>query len=181
MSIIDKFKGLLNPEDMNDGYVEQEYVFDTPAADEYSGGGYEGNTEYADPQGQAPTASFNPPRAQAAPSGTGYGAGQGVSINGSALELKVIKPKQWKDVNTIADHLISHRTVVLNLEDTNTETTHRMLDFLLGVVYTIEGDIKKVATNTYVITPNNVMLSQEQQNAAGAARTASDPYNSIGN
>ena len=38
-----------------------------------------------------------------------------------------------------------------------------MIDFLLGVVYTIEGDIKKVAANTWVITPSNVDMSLDQQ------------------
>ena len=47
-----------------------------------------------------------------------------------------------------------------------------MIDFLLGVVYTIEGDIKKVANNTWVITPNNVDLSQDsQQTQRGSNQT----------
>ena len=75
-------------------------------------------------------------------------------------------------VNQIADHLISKRTVVLNLEETNKEEARRMIDFLLGVVYTIEGDIKKVANNTWVITPNNVDLSQDsQQTQRGSNQT----------
>ena len=65
---------------------------------------------------------------------------------------------------------------MLNLEDTNKEDARRMIDFLLGVVYTIEGDIKKVANNTWVITPNNVDLSQDnQQQTPAGTQNQSQP------
>ena len=54
------------------------------------------------------------------------------------------------------------RTVVLNLEDTNKETTKRIIDFLCGVVFAIDGQVKKVANATYVVTPKNVDVSGEQ-------------------
>ena len=82
---------------------------------------------------------------------------------GSALELKVIRPERFETVTQIADHLINGRTVVLNLEATNKETARRMIDFLSGVAYSIEGQLKKVANNTFVITPGNVAVSGEQQ------------------
>ena len=56
----------------------------------------------------------------------------------------------------IADHLREKRTVVLNLESTNKEIARRLLDFLSGVAYANEGKIKKVAANTYIITPYHV-------------------------
>lgn len=82
---------------------------------------------------------------------------------GTALELKVIRPERFETVTQIADHLINNRTVVLNLEATNKETARRMIDFLSGVAYSIEGNLKKVANNTFVITPGNVAVSGEQQ------------------
>ena len=50
------------------------------------------------------------------------------------------------------------RTVVLNLEQTNKDIARRLIDFLSGVAYAQEGKIKKVAVNTYIITPYNVDL-----------------------
>ena len=85
------------------------------------------------------------------------------SATGSALELKVVRPERFEAVTQIADHLINNRTVVLNLEATNKETARRMIDFLSGVAYSIEGQLKKVANNTFVITPGNVAVSGEQQ------------------
>lgn len=78
---------------------------------------------------------------------------QNINISGSAIELKVVKPESYKNASQIADHLLSSRTVVLNLESTNKETARRLIDFLTGAAYAIGGDIKKVSNNTYVITP----------------------------
>ena len=50
------------------------------------------------------------------------------------------------------------RTVVLNLESTNKDVARRLIDFLSGVAYAGEGKIKKVAANTYIITPYHVEL-----------------------
>ena len=82
----------------------------------------------------------------------------GISLSGTALELKVVKPQHFDSVPQIADHLLNKRTVVLNLENTNKETARRLLDFLSGVAYAGEGKIKKVAANTYIITPYHVEL-----------------------
>lgn len=91
-------------------------------------------------------------------------AGQGSTGEslGGAIELKVVKPERYGNVKQIADHLLNHRTVVLNLESTNKETAKRLLDFLSGVAYSIDGQLKRVATNTFVITPCNVDVSGEQ-------------------
>ena len=92
---------------------------------------------------------------------------------GGAIELKVVKPERYSNVKQIADHLLNHRTVVLNLESTNKETAKRLLDFLSGVAYSIDGQLKRVATNTFVITPSNVDVSGEQMRTAAGEDTSS--------
>ena len=74
----------------------------------------------------------------------------------AALELKVVRPETFDAVSGIADHLLNRCTVVLNLEATNKETAKRLIDFLSGVAYSINGSVRRVATNTFVITPSNV-------------------------
>lgn len=92
----------------------------------------------------------------------------GISLSGagSALEMKVVKPQQFDSVSQIADHLLNKRTVVLNLENASKETARRLIDFLSGVAYSIDGSIKKIATNAYVITPNNVDVGDAQLRAS---------------
>ena len=76
--------------------------------------------------------------------------------------MKVVKPEKLESVTQISDYLLDRKTVLLNLEETNKETARRLIDFLNGVAYAINGNLKKVANNTYVITPNNVEVSGEQ-------------------
>lgn len=82
--------------------------------------------------------------------------------SGSSIEMVVVKPEKLETVTQIADYLVDRKTILLNLEETNKETARRLIDFLNGVAYAINGDLRKVATNTYVVTPSNVELSGEK-------------------
>lgn len=97
---------------------------------------------------------------------------RGMSLNASSIELKVVRPDTFVNSRQIADHLLNNRTVVLNLEATNKETARRILDFLSGVAYSIGGQLKRVANNTFVITPDNVAVSGDQMRASGVASSA---------
>ena len=72
------------------------------------------------------------------------------------LQVVLVKPEKFENAAEIADHLKDKRTVVLNLESTQKDIARRLVDFLSGVAYAIEGQIKKVAVSTYIITPYNV-------------------------
>lgn len=101
---------------------------------------------------------------------------QGMDISGTdsaaAIELKVVRPENYASVTEIADHLLAHRTVVLNLEATNKEVAKRLIDFLAGVAYSIDGQLKNVANNTYIITPCNVDVAESKVKAAEMNRQA---------
>ena len=82
-----------------------------------------------------------------------------VNINATTkLAVVLVKADQFNNVADIADHLKNKMTVVLNLETTDKETSKRMLDFMSGVTYAIEGKIKRVASDTYLITPLDVEI-----------------------
>ncbi len=74
------------------------------------------------------------------------------------LQVVLVKPERFENASEIADHLRDKRTVVLNLESTDKNIARRLIDFLSGVAYANEGTIKKVALNTYIITPYNVEI-----------------------
>lgn len=80
-----------------------------------------------------------------------------VNINATTqLKVVLVKPERFENASEIADHLKEKRTVVINLESTNKDVARRLIDFLSGVAYAGEGKIKKVAANTYIITPYHV-------------------------
>ena len=72
------------------------------------------------------------------------------------LKVVLVKPERFENASEIADQLKDKRTVVLDLESTNKDVARRLIDFLSGVAYAGEGKIKKVAANTYIITPYHV-------------------------
>ena len=83
--------------------------------------------------------------------------GKVVNIQATAqLQVVLVKPEVFTDAKQIADHLISKKTVVLNLETASAENKRRIIDFLVGVAYANGGSLKPVANLTYIITPYNV-------------------------
>lgn len=128
-------------------------MYGQPGGDDYEGYEPEATEEGADVEVDA---------APAAPAAAARPANQFGISSGSSIEMKVVKPEKLESVTQIADQLLARKTILLNLEDTNKETSRRLIDFLNGVAYAINGTLKKVANNTYVITPSNVEVSGEQ-------------------
>ena len=80
-----------------------------------------------------------------------------VNIHTTAqLQVVLVKPDRFDNVSDIAEHLRSKHAVVLNLEATNKDVARRLVDFLSGCAYALDGKIKKIAISTYIITPYNV-------------------------
>lgn len=150
MGLFDKIKNGINSEvpdyDEQDDYTQQ-------IQNDFNDNMYQQGGQYQ----QEPQYQAQPMNDQ-----QGYSQQGGMSVSGSNLELKVVKPERYDNVSQIANHLLNRRTVVLNLEETNKETARRLLDFLSGVTYSINGNLKRVANNTYVITPCNVDVSGDQ-------------------
>lgn len=72
------------------------------------------------------------------------------------LAVVLVKPTNYDEATAIADHLNDKKTVVLNLENTSKDVSRRLIDFLCGAAYANNGQMKRVANNTYIITPYNV-------------------------
>ncbi|MCQ2385571.1 MAG: cell division protein SepF [Clostridia bacterium] len=94
---------------------------------------------------------------ETAPAMEGLGS---VGLGGGSLALKVFCPTKFEEVSVISDHLLANGTVVLNLENANPEVCRRSIDFLSGVAYSIRGKFRKIAKNTYIITPSNIEFSE---------------------
>ena len=92
--------------------------------------------------------------------------GTALNLSGNNMELKVIYPIAFGDVSEIADHLLSGRTVFLNLEKTDREVSRRVMDFVSGVAYCIDGNIRRVAASTYIVSPKSVDVSETGEEAA---------------
>ena len=86
-------------------------------------------------------------------------------INEAAVSLKLVAPQGIGDGKKVADYLKAGCSVVLNIENMpNENEVIRFMDFLHGVIYMIQGNIKPVSKTTYVATPSNVEVDGEENN-----------------
>lgn len=75
------------------------------------------------------------------------------------LSVVVVKVEKFTDAAEIADHFKSKRAVVINLDNTNKDVANRIIDFLGGVAYAADGDLKRIANTSYILVPYNVDIS----------------------
>ena len=77
-------------------------------------------------------------------------------INEAAVSLKLMAPKDFSEAKKVADCLLAGSSVVLNIENLGGHEIVRFMDFLMGVIYVINGNMKHVSKTTVIATPNNV-------------------------
>jgi len=76
----------------------------------------------------------------------------------SASQFKVIvmQPESFNDAKDVCDHLKSKKPVVVNLGSVQKEVAQRIVDFLSGSVYALDGSIQKVSNDIFIVAPHNV-------------------------
>lgn len=79
--------------------------------------------------------------------------------NGSAFEMKIITPKSYDDREEIAHCLVMGNAVFLNIEKLDRENIIRLIDYLGGVIYVIEGKVKWSNSSSVIFAPKNVNIS----------------------
>lgn len=179
MGLLDELKKLTKPYDDDDYFEEDlEEPIRAPERRQQPNRSYASYADYADyasaPQTDASRGGYAVPPQQTAqpyaqpyqtapayqaaqpytptPSYGGYGQDMGFGAPAPARML-LVKPERFEEAADIADRLREKNTIVLNLEATAKDVSRRLLDFLSGVTYALNGKVKRVAGNTYVITP----------------------------
>lgn len=76
-----------------------------------------------------------------------------------ALEVSVMKPTRFDDSQDICDMLVDERVTVVNLEGTELELAQRIMDFVSGAVYSLNGKIHQISNLIFIISPENVDIS----------------------
>lgn len=98
--------------------------------------------------------------AQAARKPMQKGSPQVYSINTNVqMQVVIIKPSCYEDAQEICDQVKTKRPVVVNLEKVEYPIAQRIMDFLSGTCYSLEGSIQRVANNIFIIAPANVDIS----------------------
>jgi cell division inhibitor SepF len=104
-----------------------------------------------DPGPERRTASLRP-----------VGGGRG---NGRSGDVRVhfVAPKNFNDVQDVADHFKDAIPVIINLQGTDTDLSKRLIDFSSGLTYALDGGMQRIADKVFLLTPQNVEVSAEER------------------
>ena len=86
----------------------------------------------------------------------GGGDAQPVPANLASMKMIVYHPVCYDDAQTIVDNLKNRRPVIVNMEELEGSCAQRVLDFLLGAIYAINGTINKISRGIFLVAPRDV-------------------------
>ena len=117
----------------------------------------------------APAAAAAPVSTPAAPAPS-FG-GQVLNMNSGKQEVVLFHAKTFDDAAKAADELCKRKAVILNMENVDKALTRRVVDFLSGAVYALDGRVKKVAQSTYLFCPHNMDVTGDLENIKAEAES----------
>ncbi|WBX79643.1 cell division protein SepF [Virgibacillus salarius] len=81
------------------------------------------------------------------------------SMQNPTSKVVLCEPRTYNEAYEIADNIVNRRAVVINLQRVDNHQAKRIVDFLSGTVYAVNGDIQKLGAQTFLCTPDNVNVS----------------------
>ncbi|MBR0105131.1 MAG: cell division protein SepF [Firmicutes bacterium] len=96
---------------------------------------------------------------QAAPKPFGVIRKRATIKNNGQLQVFIASPDDYDKSQEISDYLKARRPVVVNLEKVEYPVAQRIMDFLSGTIYALEGSIQRVTNNIFVLAPDNIEIS----------------------
>ena len=78
-------------------------------------------------------------------------------------KINTIRPKSFDDAQIVANCIRDKVPVIINFEQTDVEEAKRIIDFISGTTYALNGEIKKVSQNVFVCAPNNVTVTYTEE------------------
>jgi len=108
------------------------------------------------------------PAAAPAATNTGRSGFSGQVVNlGNRQEVVLFHPSTFNDTSKAADDLRNKKAVILNMENVDKAMARRVVDFLSGCAYAVDGKVKKVAQSTYLFCPHNMDVVGDLENLQG--------------
>jgi cell division inhibitor SepF len=86
----------------------------------------------------------------------------GPRANGD-VRVHLVIPKSFNDAQQIADKFKDSIPVILNLQNSDTDLSKRLIDFASGLTYALDGGMQRIADKVFMLTPRNVEISAEEK------------------
>ena len=81
------------------------------------------------------------------------------ALNDKNSHLVLFEPRSFGETQEIAKYLKARKATVVNLHRLQKDQTKRVVDFLTGVIYAIEGDIQRIGPKIFLCTPRNISVA----------------------
>jgi cell division inhibitor SepF len=75
------------------------------------------------------------------------------------MEVVILQPTTYDEAQEICNHIKSKRPVIINLESMDRNIAQRIMDFVSGSCYTLNGNLQRVTNNIFIIAPENVDIA----------------------
>lgn len=82
-----------------------------------------------------------------------------VSMNGRGSEVYVIKPQEFNEAQTVTDFLKDGKTIVINMEGIELNAAQRIIDFIGGACYALDGSLQAISSNIFIAAPQDIEVS----------------------
>ena len=105
---------------------------------------------------EAPRASAKDTGASASKSEGGSFSGKVLNMNSNKPSVVLFRPNSFNDASQAADDLRGKKAVIVNMENVDRDVARRVVDFLSGCAYALDGKVKKIAQSTYLFCPNSM-------------------------
>jgi cell division inhibitor SepF len=76
-------------------------------------------------------------------------------------DIVVLQPRTFDDARNAAEYLKGRRPIVVNLREADRDVAQRIVDFLCGVDYAVDGHLQRVAEEIFLFTPSNIVITSE--------------------
>lgn len=172
MSFWDNVKKFTQPysDEEYDDYDDELEDYDAPA-DESASRGSRRTTPFRTYQDEDDAdVDFGSVSAAAAPASSaapasGSFSGQVLTMNNNnRQDVVLFRAKSFNDATKAADDLRSRKAVILNMENVDKALTRRVVDFLTGCVYALDGSVKKIANSSYLFCPHGMNIVGDLEN-----------------
>ena len=95
-----------------------------------------------------------------------------VEFAGTEQQVILFNPKSFDEAGDLVQHLTQGRSIVMTLEGVPTDLARRLLDFLSGIAYALQGKITPISAKTYFVTPQNVDVLGAEELASNQASSS---------
>ena len=90
-------------------------------------------------------------------------SGRSSGFPGAGSEVCIFKPTSIEDSREITETLLQGKAVVINFEGLHIEISQRIIDFISGACYALNGNLQKISNFIFIATPDSVDISGDFQ------------------